>query len=160
MQFNELVLPNLVLKRDIYLALRELDLLISSVYKSGESGFDEVIKTQINGDLHDAVIENFKNYNCGQSQKNRSTVLAEMRNSVSKLPVLQLELAITPTKQLIETIHKWAKKNLDENVVLELSCSEHLIGGAKITFEGKYADESILKYWPEIWARIRKKPGN
>ncbi len=160
MQFNQVVLPDLVLKSDVYTALRELDLLISSVYKDGEFGFEKVIKTLINSDLHDAVIENLQKNNAGDSQKIRAAVLLEMRNSISKIHVLHLELAVIPTKQLTTTIHKWAEINIGEKVVLDLTYNEVLIAGAKITYEGKYTDESLLKYWPEIWSRVRKKPAN
>lgn len=71
--------------------------------------------------------------------------LAPLKDCLLELPVLRLTLAVEPTVEMVEKIADWAKKSLDEKVVLDFAVDENIIGGAVVEFKGKYGDFSISK---------------
>lgn len=157
MQSEEVILPSLVLKEDIYTVMRELDLLLDSVYKKDTEGFDEVVKRLINLDLYNAVIKSFEINGGANSIQAKKTIIELLKKHLEEIPVLKLELAVSPTREVTERIHDWAKMNLDENVVLEISDDNRLLAGAKLSYGGKYTDKTLLKRWPSLWEKVKKE---
>lgn len=155
MRSDNVVLPKIVLKSDVYTCLRELDTLTESVYRSREASFENVLKTTISSDLHHAVIETMKELGLGNTEKERTSAIEMMKQKLLSMPVLKLEIAVISTGTLLEKIHGWAKANLGEDVVLEVVRNVDLIGGARITYRGKYVDKSLAKRWPMLWKKVR-----
>jgi hypothetical protein len=131
-------------------------MLLDSVYKSGEDSFDNAVKRMVNLDLYTAVINSFEKNGGASSIQSKKNIIETIKSRIEELPVLNIVLAVPPNRELTEKIHNWAKINLEENIVLELSDDASLIGGARISYAGKYVDNTLLKRWPSIWEKARK----
>jgi F0F1-type ATP synthase delta subunit len=73
--------------------------------------------------------------------------------AICRLPILRLTLAFEPSESIINTISHWARTNLEEGVLLDLSMDRSVLGGAVIVYRGKFYDYSISKKLKEIFDR-------
>lgn len=69
----------------------------------------------------------------------------ELHNSIRSVPKLQLVLAFNPTEAFIKKLFSWVGSNVGEGVVLDIMLDQKILGGAVVTFNGKYKDYSVLK---------------
>lgn len=79
----------------------------------------------------------------------------KLKQYTGKMLVLELVLAFKPDEETINKLHDWAKENISKNILLSLKTDPGIIGGALITFEGKYADISIVKKLEEALKPIK-----
>lgn len=82
-----------------------------------------------------------------QIQPESNTDLKEFFQTIQKqiasLPLLTLTLAFEPTEQTLKTLSEWFLLNLKKQVLFDITVDQKLIGGATITYNGKYQDYSI-----------------
>lgn len=71
--------------------------------------------------------------------------IGELRDSLSKLEVLGLTIAIVPKASQVVEIYNWVGSNIGHNVILDFAVNDALMAGAVIEFNGKYLDASLLE---------------
>lgn len=67
------------------------------------------------------------------------------RELISKLKVIKIVLAFNPTQGVLDLIHDFFLKNYQSRILVDVEVDSEIIGGAKIFFNGKYFDSTILK---------------
>jgi F0F1-type ATP synthase delta subunit len=70
------------------------------------------------------------------------TSLESWKSEIENLRYLNLTLAYEPTRVNINTFSAWVKKNVGENVVLDINVDPAIIAGAQIVWNGKYKNYS------------------
>jgi len=81
--------------------------------------------------------------------------------SMNKLEVIHLGLAFEPSGDLVEKLSLWIDKNLGEAVVIDFELKPQLIGGASISYKGRYGDYSLSKKIDEyLEIKRQEKFGN
>ena len=118
---------------DVDTLIQEIDVLSNSLYKSN---FEEVLYSKIRKSTLDAIVR----FGVGAQL---IAPLRELEEILKTLKLLKLTLAVSPTPALVDTISSWVKTNVGEDVVLDISLDSNLMGGAQISFSGKYADYSL-----------------
>lgn len=109
---------------------QEIDVLMSSKYQSKreesvrESTLQELESRRVKE--HENVLENWK---------------VELEN----LRSLKLTLAYEPTRTNILTFSNWAKKNVAEDVILDINIDPAIVAGAQIIWNGKYQDHAYIQ---------------
>jgi F0F1-type ATP synthase delta subunit len=157
MQSDQVTLPELMDVESVYTCLRELDKLKDAVYKTEEGGFDEVLESVVNRDLYHAVIEIMKQTGGGNDPQSREAGIERLKAALQAIPVVKLQIAVPlPTKSL-KTIHTWVKANLHDPAVLDTEVSPELLGGVRISFNGKFSDKSVAAKWPEVWKAVQEE---
>ncbi|MBI5358376.1 hypothetical protein HZB69_01975 [Candidatus Amesbacteria bacterium] len=68
--------------------------------------------------------------------------LESWKEEIENLRYLNLTLAYEPTRININTYSAWVKKNVGENVVLDINVDPNLVAGAQIVWNGKYKNYS------------------
>jgi F0F1-type ATP synthase delta subunit len=68
-----------------------------------------------------------------------------LAKSIEELEVLGLEVAVEPTGEMMQKIYDWVLTNLGKQVILDVSINPVIIAGAKISFNGKFIDNSLEK---------------
>lgn len=98
----------------------------------------EKLSEQIDKNLADL----FKN----ASTKNPDREEGELRSfqkSISDLPVIKLIVASDPKPRVISTLSKWIKDKVDPYAIIDFEVEPEILGGAIISWKGKYKDVSI-----------------
>lgn len=77
-------------------------------------------------------------------------VLQEVKEIMLNLPVIELKIAFNPAEQLVLRLVEWVRQNISPDAILELKVDRNLIGGAQISYNGRYHDYSVIKYLQEV----------
>ncbi|MDP1743324.1 MAG: hypothetical protein Q8L51_00885 [Candidatus Amesbacteria bacterium] len=109
-------------KDQVDLLRQEIDILMSSKYQSKKK---QVVRES-------TILELEK----------RKGDLENWKLEIENLRELHLTLAYEPTRININTYSAWVKKNVGENVVLDINVDPAIIAGAQIVWNGKYKNYS------------------
>ena len=104
---------------------QELDVLVSSKYQSKKN---EVVRNTTLQEL-----------------EKRGGDIENWKKELENLKSIKLTLAYEPTRTNILTFSNWTKKNVAEDVILDINIDPKLVAGAQIVWKGKYQDYSKSK---------------
>jgi F0F1-type ATP synthase delta subunit len=82
--------------------------------------------------------------------------LDKIQARISDLPVLSLVVAFEPTDETFKILSEWLILNIHKEVLLDITIDTKLIGGATVSFNGKYADCSIKPQFDQIFQDVLK----
>jgi F0F1-type ATP synthase delta subunit len=86
-------------------------------------------------------------------KKDRGMILQKLVNleqELQRLRVFEVTLAFEPTVSFLEKLFLWVRENIGQGIILKLEKDESIIGGAIVSFEGKYLDLSIKSKLEEL----------
>jgi len=138
--------------------LREIDNLAANLFRTKGNSFEENLKRISNSNLafllREALTKNKINLEDMQAIEN---FLSGLKSEIKKLKVLKLEIAFDPSDETVSNISNWVAENIGNGIILDINTDLSLIGGAIITFEGKYKDLSLKKRFDDIFQKIQPK---
>ncbi len=82
--------------------------------------------------------------------------LKQLQSAVRDCKILQLTIAFHPDAETIEVFSSWIKKNIANNILLDIQIDKTIGAGALIIIDGKYKDYSIRKKISSIF-QIQKE---
>jgi hypothetical protein len=89
-----------------------------------------------------------------ESASDKQAWLAGLEQELTALPEVGLTLTVAPSESLLDSVATWIKTNLEPKAVVALKLDRQILGGAQISYQGKYADYSVrhaldaaLKEW-------------
>ena len=84
------------------------------------------------------------------STKSLKEFFEAIQKEVSQIPTLSMTVAFEPKKQTMKILSDWFLLNLKKQVVFDIKVDQKIIGGAIISFNGKYLDYSIRPKLEEV----------
>jgi len=112
-------------KDQVDILKQEIDILMNSKYQSKR---DELVRESTLQEL-----------------EKRNGDLENWKLEIENLCVLGLTVATEPTRSNIVAYGAWVKKNLGQNIILDISVNPNLIAGAQIVWNGKYKDYAYVQ---------------
>ena len=88
------------------------------------------------------------------SAANLKDFLIKVQESVAAIPVLSLTLAFEPTVESMKALTDWFLLNLKKQVLFDVKVDTSIIGGALITFNGKFLDFSIKTKFDQVFQKV------
>jgi len=119
------------------LLVKEVELLLESIYKTTEENFDNVLKTKVRSGVA-VAIRDALNSNKIEIGK----LLTDLQSEIKKLVPMRITLAIEPTEEMLEEMYNYITKHVT-GIYLVVSVNKALIGGMTIEFKGKFYDFSL-----------------
>jgi hypothetical protein len=77
--------------------------------------------------------------------------LEVLKEKLQNLPVLTLTLSFFPDAKTIEKLSTWVKSNIANQVIIDFQNDSEILGGAQISYNGKYLDDSLKKKLDEYF---------
>ncbi len=139
------ILGSVVTVWDVVSLSGELSLLVESLFKKGESGFDYVLKNEVRSDLYRTLSPLPENL--------RVKTLESLMKELKEIKILELKVACDLPRDYLEEVVKWARKNIDPRVVLAINIDPAVVAGAVISYEGKYVDLSARVKLDQVLAK-------
>lgn len=124
--FSEII-RQLKTVNDVDILKEEIDILMDGLYKSD---FKKNMLSKIRSNMIGFLPQDEEG-------------LSKLLKLLGELKILKLTLAISPTPAMIDDISTWVKKNVGQDVVLDIKMDESIIAGAQISLDGKYGDYSL-----------------
>lgn len=152
---DAVIIQGIKTRSEVSDTLRELDLLERSLYKTGEEGFAEKMRSSVGMKTAEIVRRKMDEEGTGENVEAMAAVLKELRMALENLSVIGLEVAIDPTQEMVEEIYAWVEANMGKGMILDFVVDKDILGGARVTYAGKYIDATLEDRWRDCWARIR-----
>lgn len=73
-----------------------------------------------------------------QTESNLSGFLKSLRQMLLDLKTFELTISIEPSQELVDEIFLWLKMNVKDPILLKFKKKADLIGGAEVSYKGKY----------------------
>lgn len=139
-------------KKEADLLITEIDLLLQSFFHV-KDGFDKTLKSNIRIETATEIKRFIQEKSLKPNEIKK--YLEDLKSKLKNYEILTLTLAIAPSEKIVESISTWARKNIQENILLELLYEHSIIAGATIIFKGRYKDHSFKKPLEEFFKNYR-----
>ncbi len=126
-------------RAQLELLAKESDILIDSLYRSGDQDFDHQLKSEVR--ISTAIM-------IGQikgTQSDMKQLLEDLKQSLAKIEYFEITLAYEPSQKSLNKMITWIRENINSQAVLDIAYDASLLGGAQLAYKGKYVDLSLKK---------------
>ena len=134
---------------DVLTLQKELEALTKYLFSTKKDTFETALQEEVRAWVADVV-----RAQGGTTAATRKKFLDELNAQLKKLPAVQLTLAFQPTQKNIDVIHNWLHSQLQQPHVLHLVYDPSVVGGAVISYQGRYHDASLKKVIEETHATV------
>ena len=121
-----------------------IDVLSDSLYKMGEESFEQMTASLPRSGVVGAVVDGARGVGDIQTKQKW---LSGLREAVKRMGELRMTVAVDVDGMFLDEL----KKKLGEEVVFRLEVDPRVMGGAAISYQGKYWDAALGKKVGEIW---------
>ena len=121
-----------------------VDMLSDSLYKMGEESFEQVSASLPRTRWVGAVVDGVGN---GGDIRARQEWLSGLKEAIKGMREIRMTVAIDIDQVFLDEL----KKNLGEGVVFGLEVDPRVLGGAAISYQGRYWDATLLKKVVSVW---------
>ena len=126
--------------------LSQIDNLLAELFKINPDSLDKNLEKITSSKLARLLRASFEKNNINQNDHSAiEKFLNSIKNQAAQLNVLKLQLAFDPSDETITNIFNWISENYGGGIVLDIQKNESIIGGAIISFNGKYKDYSLKR---------------
>ncbi len=132
------ILANIRTKEEAWALEQEIDILLDKLYSAKEGVFEAALEHEVRSKVAVLIKSSLE-----KAGVDKDDFLKELKVKLGKLKVIQLTLAFEPTDATLEKILLWVRKNVGEGIILDISYSRVISGGAVIIHKGKYKDYSL-----------------
>jgi len=128
----------------------EIDLLLQSIYHVDKDMFEDTLEKMVRIRMAMEIRKLVKQAAISKKEEIK-ILLSNVYRTICALPILQLTLAFEPSDAVIGSISRWARQNLADGILLDLSLDRSVLGGAIIVYHGKFYDLTLKKKLQEVF---------
>lgn len=130
----------------------EIDNILSSLFKVKNKNIEEILNRTVGQKTLEIIKKLVQENKIDSSDYNSlDKLLNGIKQDLKKIRILKMSLAIDPSFEIIDHLFDWVKKNLGEGIILDIDKNESILGGAVISFDGRYKDLSLKRTLEEIF---------
>lgn len=137
---------------DVQALISEIDALEVSLYKVGVGNWDETLMNKVRF----SVAEIVKN-ELPHDLDSRKDYLRELKKKLLELPILKLTIPVDVTDKILEEISDNLRRDLNAEIIIELEKERSILGGAIVSYSGKYIDLSLTTKMEKVWSEYAGK---
>jgi hypothetical protein len=138
---------------DLNTLSEEVTLLQTSIFQVKENAFESALSSSVRTWVGEYITREIN-----EQKLDRKQYLKDLLTQIKDTKILKLVIGFQPTPQNITEVANWVKKDLGPEVVIDLSYQPDLIGGAVVTWQGKFFESSVkqkfTQYIPTAMAKI------
>jgi hypothetical protein len=133
------IYDNLVTNEDVAKLLKCIDLLLNTMYQNDTVEFDRVLNTECDVWFSEIV----RNLDVRGVEK--GAFLKNISKKIKGLDEIIITIHKEPNERLKEAVKSWIDANLGTKVIANFENKKSILGGAIISYKGKYVDYSLEK---------------
>lgn len=139
---NEKIYSNTLLslvktREQVNLMLWEIDELEKAVFKVDSNIFNETLNSKVRATTATFISSEI-------AGRDKTEFFKNLKDQLNSLKYLELTIAFEPTQSSLDRISDWARKNVAENICLDIKRDKRIIGGAVVTYNGRFKDYSLV----------------
>lgn len=143
-----------------------IDQLLTSLFHQGKKEFEKALAS-IRLEIAQVIKDEFVNkprtdsvqgkYPKADNKEMIKDFLKQLKERLQNLQLIKLTLAFSATQHAIDRIYDWILKNVGDRYILDIQVDKSMLGGAIISFEGRYIDLSLRKTLDEVFENKRRE---
>ncbi len=119
--------------------INEIDILINSLYSLGANSLKNTLEKNIRSETSSLFQKAY------EKERNYLGFLKALRQLTLELKEINITIAVDPSNEIIDTVHSWLESNIGKSLIINFEKNESLIGGAQISYMGKYFELTLKK---------------
>lgn len=132
--------------------LAEIENVLLDLFKVKNKSIDQILDKTAGKSTADTLRKLIEKNKIDSSDYNSlDKLLNGIKQDLKKIRILKMSLAIDPTSETIDRLFDWVKENMGEGIILDIDKDESILGGAIISFNGRYKDFSLKRKLEEIF---------
>lgn len=121
------------------LLLSEIEALKQAIYEPSEGGVEKALSANVRASVAQAIRNDLKG---GGDYEN---YLLGLEKALGDMEEVRLGLAVEPTEDFLSQIYDWISASVGKNHIIQIDIDNRILGGAKISYKGRYLDYSLAK---------------
>ena len=130
--------------------LREIEILIESLYQDKGEAFASILKTKVRDRYYSLLKSVFSD-----EAVDKKDYLEKLKNELEKLKEVEITLAFEPTYDFLDRLSFFIKNSIASNVIMSINYDPNILGGALLIYKGNWRDFSFRKVFQEEFERDR-----
>lgn len=147
------IINNIKTVQDINMLTQEIDDFTQAIFEMKKTSIEGIFNS-VSAEFASKIIKAFSKNNLNINDASLMIdFLKTLREVIHKLKTIKITLAFDPNQATIERLFVFIKENLGHRYILDIESSSEILGGAIISFEGKYSDGSLKKSIEDVFAK-------
>lgn len=135
-----------------------LEIMLQNIFKDKAHSAIKNVQSSIMKNLYSAISYEFETLKISNDIKEIEKYLNSLLLQTKNLRTLKMSIATPPTEKLIQSLSKWAEKNLSGKTIFDIKVDSKILGGAIIiNKEGDYSDFSLLKKIDDVFLNQKQE---
>lgn len=130
--------------------IQRISRVVDTLY-TANFDLEKILAEQLGLQKKDRLMKLFfeNNINTGDKDAVRD-FLQKIITAATAIPTVELTLAFEPTEEILMSLSQWFMMQLKKQAIFAVKVDYSLIGGAIITFNGKYKDCSLKSVFEKV----------
>ena len=125
--------------------LKSLDELLQELYKQSVD-IEAILNNSFSHEKKEKILKLLPKYSIDvASSQQLQKFFAELKVTMQQIPVVTLTIAFDPKTSFIKILSSWITMHLKIQAFIDVSVNTQVVGGAIITYKGKYKDYTLKK---------------
>ena len=137
-------------KEDLISILSQINSIQGLIFKNLNSPLSEKAKTKISQDFKKKLEKLEKENIISKNPEKNQIFFENFKKYLENIPQVKITTSFQPQKESINKISSWLKKEIKENVILDLIFNPEITGGIIIEYQGRQIDLSLAKKIEEL----------
>lgn len=134
--------------------------IIESLYKT-DFILERVLMEQFGIQKKDVFLKFLRSQNIATEKiDSLKAIFTKMQETIQTLPILSLTIAFEPNETTLKLVSQWFVAQLHKQLLLDIKVDTGVIGGAAMTYKGRYLDYSIKPVFDKIFKETLSHPQN
>lgn len=142
-------------KEDLISLLNQINSIQGLIFKNLNSSLSEKAKGKISQDFIKKLEKLEKENIISKNPEKNQIFFENFKNYLGNIPQIKITTSFQPQKESINKISSWLKKEIGENVILDLIFNPEITGGIIIGYQGRQLDLSLAKKIKELELRLK-----
>ena len=137
-------------KEDLISLLNQINSIQGLIFKDLNSLLSEKAKEKISQDFKKKLEKLEKENIISKNPEKNQIFFENFKKYLENIPQVKITTSFQPQKESINKISSWLKKEIKENVILDLIFNPEITGGIIIEYQGRQIDLSLAKKIEEL----------
>ena len=133
-----------------------LTILDQSLVSGGEGALEHTLTQNIPQEIADALKEVMTHSGLARNGAETRALLKDLVALLNALPLLKMDLACRPTEEMIAHLYGWVGEHVGAGTVMDIGYDASLIGGARISYNGRYKEVTLAQAITAALSQERK----
>lgn len=135
--------------------LQGIALLQESLYRRGEAPLHDILHKYFSGKIARLIQEGIPEPHQKHQEAARA-FLVYVRGVLDRMRPFKIDLAFEPSEEMAEKLVNFIRTETGEDVLLEINQDRTILGGVRLSFNGRYRDLSLAAALEQTLVRERK----